>query len=234
MWSPTAWSHGEIRDRICSSHWNTETILLKNFKDNEAKLQSYSLSATDSIVDIVSLWYKHGDSEAVSQILTCLLGGSSVQLMMPMYLESKASASTSWSCSSSKWPVYHRAWCPRWWEPAGMQVVTMTTTGNTCGEFSMCQATCKTHHKMMSFSYDSSQRGVCAMAPANPLSIVLIKIASLQPNFSAAFPAAFSRLAFHHPPPRCVLSCCAGDGGGVLFPEEQTCHTGGEPLAHRH
>ena len=51
------------------------------------------------------------------------------------------------------------------------------------------------------------------MAPANPLSIVLIKIASLQPNFSAAFPAAFSRLAFHHPPPRCVLSCWAGDGG---------------------
>lgn len=134
----------------------TSKIMRLNLKAN-------SLSATDSIVDIVSLWYKHRNAEAVSQILTCLLGGSSVQLMMPMYLESKASASTNWGCSSSKWPVYHRAWCPRWWESAGMQVVTMTTTGNTCWEFSMCQAMCKTHHKMMSFSYDSSQIGVCAM-----------------------------------------------------------------------
>ena len=41
------------------------------------------------------------------------------------------------------------------------------------------------------------------MAAANSLSIMLIKITSLQPNFSAAFPAAFSSLAFHHPPQVC-------------------------------
>lgn len=65
------------------------------------------------------------------------------------------------------------------------------------------------------------------MAPANPLSIVLIKITSLQPNFSAAFPAAFSRLAFHHPPPRCVLSCWAGDGEEFSSPKSK-CATLGE------
>lgn len=66
----------------------TSQITRLNFKAS-------SLSATDNIVDIVSLWCKHGDSEAVSQLLTCLLGGFFVQLMMPMYLESKAAASTS-------------------------------------------------------------------------------------------------------------------------------------------
>lgn len=45
-----------IGDRIFSSDWNTEAILLKNFKYIQLNFKDNDLSAADSIVCVVSLW----------------------------------------------------------------------------------------------------------------------------------------------------------------------------------
>lgn len=45
-----------IGDRLCSSDWNTEAILLKDFKDMKLNFKDNKLSAADSIMYVASLW----------------------------------------------------------------------------------------------------------------------------------------------------------------------------------
>lgn len=66
---------GVIRGRIiCSSNWDTEVILLKNFKDMKLNSKDSNLSAVDSIACKAVSWgqWEILNSRASFQILACL------------------------------------------------------------------------------------------------------------------------------------------------------------------